>query len=77
MPQIVVANEFAVVSIRLVRSSEPGRIRIRDERTKRSIDLDALELEAIAWARRTDLEALVDPSRNRWSDEMLRDATDE
>lgn len=70
-------NEFAVVSIRLVRSSEPGRIRIEDQRTKRSIDLDPLELEAIAWACRADLEALVDPSRNRWSDERLDEPADD
>ncbi|WP_245607206.1 hypothetical protein [Pseudonocardia spinosispora] len=67
--RLVVRNEFAVVAV-TVRQDGAGeaRLRIEDLRTRQSVDLDALELESLAWSRHQDLDFLLDPSRTRWID---------
>ncbi|WP_203599270.1 hypothetical protein [Streptomyces sp. SID10853] len=65
--RLVVRNEFAAVAVSL-RDPGPGRPRllIEDLRTHRTVELDALELETLAWARHEDLAPLLDPSNSRW-----------
>ena len=67
--RLIVRNEFAVVGL-TVRTPTPGRVRlcIEDLRTQQTVELDALELESLAWARHDDLSPLLDPSRTRWTD---------
>lgn len=66
--RLVVRNEFAIVGI-TVRESDNGRhrLRIEDLRTQQTVELDALELESLAWAKHGDLAPLLDPSRSRWA----------
>ncbi|MGW5644316.1 hypothetical protein ACWEV3_17650 [Saccharopolyspora sp. NPDC003752] len=66
--RLVVRNEFAIVGIS-VRQQDSGRprLRIEDLRTRQTVELDALELESLAWARHHDLRPLLDPSRTRWA----------
>jgi hypothetical protein len=65
--RLIVRNEFAAVSISLC---DPGpgrsRLRITDLSTGQAVELDALELESLAWARHQDLSPLLDPSQSRW-----------
>ncbi len=42
------------------------RLRIRDQRAHAVVELDALELECLAWARHGDLAPLLDPNLTRW-----------
>lgn len=67
--RFIVRNEFAVVAIEL--RGEPGHecLRIEDTRSEVSVELDALELESLAWASHRDLAPLLDPSRTRWQRE--------
>jgi hypothetical protein len=67
--RLVVRNEFGVAAVELL--GEPGRerLRIEDVRSGVSIELDALELESLAWAQHTELRPLLDPSLTRWQDE--------
>jgi len=67
--RFVVRNEFAVVAVEV--RGEPGRerLRIEDTRSAVSVELDALELESLAWARHRDLAPLLDPSLTRWQRE--------
>jgi hypothetical protein len=64
--RIVVHNEFAIAAVEL--RGEPGRERlaISDLRTGVTVQLDALELESLAWASHADLARLLDPSQTRW-----------
>jgi hypothetical protein len=68
--RLVVRNEFAAVAVSL-RDPGPGRPRlfIEDLRTHQTVELDALELETLAWARHEDLAPLLDPSHTRWPSE--------
>lgn len=45
----VIANEFAEVLVRRVRTRNGVRLEIRSPRMDRSIRLDALELESLTW----------------------------
>jgi hypothetical protein len=54
-----IANEFAIVTVAVVRSPRGTVLEIRAEESGRSIRLDALELEALAGADHRDLDALV------------------
>lgn len=74
LARLVVRNEFAIVAVDL--RGEPGRqrIRVEDLRTEAAIELDALELESLAWASHRDLVALLDPSLTRWPSEDADDA---
>lgn len=66
--RLVVRNEFAVVAV-AVHETGNGRSRllIEDLRTRQTVELDALELESLAWSRHQDLDPLLDPSRSRWN----------
>lgn len=46
---MTVANEFAEVTVRRVRTRNGVRLEVRSPRLGRSILLDALELEALTW----------------------------
>ncbi|MGV9799456.1 hypothetical protein ACWDTP_15525 [Mycobacterium sp. NPDC003449] len=63
---IVIRNEFAYVQVRLRDPGGRPRLVIEDLRTGRTIELDAIELESLAWARHEDLAPLLDPSQTRW-----------
>jgi hypothetical protein len=67
--RFVVGNEFAVVAIELHGGPGRERLRIEDLRAHATVELDALELESLAWASHGDLSALLDPSLTRWRSE--------
>ena len=46
---VVIANEFATVTVRVVETGHGVRLRIESVRLGRSIDLDPLELETLTW----------------------------
>jgi hypothetical protein len=66
--RMIVRNEFAVVAVtvRDAGSARP-RLLIEDLRTRQTVELDALELESLAWSQHRDLAPLLDPSRTRWA----------
>jgi hypothetical protein len=64
---IVIRNEFAFVRVRLRDPGGRPRLRVEDVRTGQTIELDAIELESLAWAQHRDLAPLLDPSLTRWS----------
>ncbi len=65
--RLIVRNEFAAVAISLRPSGQSrSRLLITDLRTGQGVELDALELESLAWARHQDLSPLLDPSQSRW-----------
>jgi hypothetical protein len=45
----VLANEFAEVHLSLVRTHNGARLRIRDPKGGRSVDLCPVELESLTW----------------------------
>lgn len=65
--RLILRSEFAVVSVHLVGPHGRQRLRVEDLRTKQAIELDAIELESIAWARHRDLAPHLDPSATRWT----------
>ena len=65
--RIVLRSEFAVVSITAVGPPGRQRLRVEDLRTRQAIELDAIELESLAWARHEDLSRHLDPSETRWT----------
>ncbi|KRE39564.1 hypothetical protein ASG73_00930 [Janibacter sp. Soil728] len=67
--RLVVRNEFAVVSIKVVGPPGRTRLRIEDLRTRQTIDLDAIELESLAWLTHRDLSKFLDPSATRWTNQ--------
>lgn len=66
---LVVRNEFGVVAVELCGPPGRERLRIADLRTEAHVELDALELESLAWSRHRDLAALLDPGNTRWVSE--------
>lgn len=59
---LTVANEFAEVTVRRVRTRNGVRLEVRSPRLGRSILLDALELEALTWQEpRLFSELLLEP----------------
>lgn len=48
---IVIANEFAEVEVRKVRTRNGVRLEIRSPKLGYRVRLDALELEALSWQR--------------------------
>lgn len=48
-PGLLIANEFAEVEVRRVRTHNGTRLEIRSPRLSRSLQLDALQLEALTW----------------------------
>lgn len=65
--QIIIRNEFASVSIKFRDTGGRPRLLIEDLRTRQRVELDAIELESLAWARHQDLWPLLDPSLTRWA----------
>ncbi|WP_067850679.1 hypothetical protein [Mycolicibacterium wolinskyi] len=64
--RIVLRSEFAYVQVRLRDPGGRPRLVVEDLRTGQAIELDAIELESLAWARHDDLAPLLDPSQTRW-----------
>lgn len=64
---LVMRNEFAYVRVSLHDPGGRPRLRIEDLRTQQRVELDPIELEALAWARHEDLSPLLDPSLTRWA----------
>lgn len=48
-PEITVANEFAEIRVRKVRTRNGERLEIASPRRGLSIQLDAIELESLTW----------------------------
>jgi hypothetical protein len=48
-PVITVANEFATIVVRRVRTRNGVRLRISSPRLAAAIDLDAMALESLTW----------------------------
>ncbi|WP_231913791.1 hypothetical protein [Rhodococcus sp. LB1] len=64
--RIILRSEFATVAVWLRDPGGRPRLHIEDLRTNQGVELDALELESLAWARHADLTPLLDPSATRW-----------
>lgn len=62
-------NEFGIVAVELCGPPGRERLRIEDLRTEAQVELDALELESLAWATHRDLATLLDPGHTRWRDQ--------
>lgn len=62
----VIGSEFAEISVSIDERGNGARLRLEDLRTGRVRFLDALELETIIWLPEQRLEALLDPSADRW-----------
>lgn len=67
--RLIIRNEFGIVAVSSSGSRDRRVLRIEDLRSGASIELDALELECLAFARHADLSSLLDPSQTRWSNE--------
>lgn len=61
-------SEFASVRLSIDRRGNGPRLRIEDLTGERVGYLDALTLEALAWASEDRLRSLLDPSAERWRD---------
>lgn len=59
---MVVKNEFAAASLRLVKSGGATQLLIEDLETHRSIALDALMVASLAWAEDEVWDGIVDPA---------------
>lgn len=73
---LTVRNEFASVRLRVRDPGGRPRLRIEDLRTQRAVELDAVELESLAWASHADLATLLDPGASRWPRTAHRDSED-
>jgi len=62
----VIGSEFAEIAVSIDERGNGPRLRLEDLRTGRVRFLDALELETIIWLPEQRLEALLDPSADRW-----------
>lgn len=62
----VVENEFATIAVKLDGEGNSVRLRVSDLRGGRVRYFDPLQLEALVWLDDTRLEALLDPSHDRW-----------
>lgn len=63
---LILRSEFACVSVTVYDPGGRPRLRLEDLRTNRTIQLDPLELETLAWSSHDDLAPLLDPSHRRW-----------
>jgi hypothetical protein len=59
--RVELANEFAHVTLETVETGNGVRLRLRDNRTQRAIDLDPMVLSALVWLTESDLDHIVDP----------------
>lgn len=66
--QETISSEFGHVRVYPVGPPYRRRLCIDDLRTGQTIQLDALELESLAWAPHSSLAPLLDPSATRWVD---------
>lgn len=66
----VVGNEFAEVAVAVDEVANSPRLRLEDRRTGRVRYLDALELETLVWLPEGNLRQLLDPSADRWRDDV-------
>jgi hypothetical protein len=64
----IIDNEFGGAHVSRDDRGNSPRLRITDLRSGKSILLDALELETLAWVRHDELAPLLDPSASRWQD---------
>jgi hypothetical protein len=60
-------SEFAWVRVTRSDSQCGPQLLVEDLVGGRSIYLDPLELETLAWSSHRDLDYLLDPSRSRWA----------
>ena len=60
------ASEFAKVQVERDDSGNGPRLMIRDVTTGRTVFLDPLELETLAWLEHGELSMFMDPSYKRW-----------
>jgi hypothetical protein len=69
---VTIANEFAAVRVQVDRRGHGPRLKIEDPSSGVAIYLDALELQALAWASHRDLAAFAAPEfRERAFDRLL------
>lgn len=68
---MIIENEFARVRVEFDTDSHDPRLLIEDIDTGMSICLDALELQALAWARHKDLLEIVKPEFRELAVERL------
>lgn len=66
----VVGSEFAEVEVNVDTTANGPRLRLRDLRSGRVRFLDALELETIVWLVEGHLQRLLDPSADRWREDV-------
>lgn len=59
---IVLSNEFATVHLVIDDLANGPRLVVFDPSSGRSIALDPLELQTLAWARHEDLERFMTPA---------------
>jgi len=59
-------SEFAHVCVQLDQSANGVRLMIKDIRTGKTVYLDPLELESLAWCQHEDLVQLLNPTLTRW-----------
>lgn len=67
-PLGIVDSEFAQVAVSIDHAGNGPRLRLEDLTSGRVRYLDALTLEALAWASDEALRTLLDPSTERWRD---------
>lgn len=67
---MLVENEFAAVGVEVDDAANSSRLRLEDRRTGRIRYLDALELETLVWLPEGNLRQLLDPSADRWRDDV-------
>ncbi|MBH0776736.1 hypothetical protein [Nocardia bovistercoris] len=70
----MVAGEFAQVAVAVDATARGPRLRLTDLRTGRVRYLDPLELETIIWLRDSHFRQLLDPSADRWRDDVTESA---
>lgn len=58
---MLIANEFAAVNVELDTKGKSPRLKIEDKSTGVHVYLDALELQALAWATHKDLAVFARP----------------
>ena len=68
----IVESEFAQVAVCIDHDANGARLRLEDLRTGRVRYLDALELETIVWISDGHLQQLLDPSADRWREDVGR-----
>lgn len=68
---MIIENEFAAVRVEFDTESHDPRLKVEDLNSGMCIYLDALELQALAWARHADLCKMVQPEFRELAVERL------